>query len=197
MPRHPLTNFEIQKYYQNEPKFNDVYLRNKLPKIKDGTYMIKLDEYESIGTHMKAFYVNANNAVYFDSFVVEHVPKEIKKFIGNKDNIKNVYIIQTYNSIMCGYFCIEVIDFMLKSKGLLDNANLFSPNNYETNDKIILKYFQWLKRWKNYIALFAVSIENLENLKYYTSYKKQLFLLFAVSARIMKKNHLRYQKFLV
>ena len=104
--------------------------------------MIKLDEYESIGTHMKAFYVNANNAVYFDSFVVEHVPKEIKKFIGNKDNIKNVYIIQTYNSIMCGYFCIEVIDFMLKSKGLLDNANLFSPNNYETNDKIILKYFQ-------------------------------------------------------
>ena len=68
MPPHPLANFEIEKYDQNEPRFNDVYSRNNLPKIKDGAYVINLDEYESIGTHWIALYVNANNIVYFDSF---------------------------------------------------------------------------------------------------------------------------------
>ena len=61
MPSHPLTNFEIQKYYQNKPKFNGVYSRNNLPKIKDGAYIINLDDYESIGTHSIALYVNNNN----------------------------------------------------------------------------------------------------------------------------------------
>ena len=75
---HPLTNFEIQQYYQNEPKYNGVYSRNNLPKIKDGTYIINLDEYESRGTHWIALYVNAENVIYFDSFGVKHIPKEIK-----------------------------------------------------------------------------------------------------------------------
>ena len=87
-------------------------------------------------------YVNAKNVTYFDSFGVEHIPKEIKKFIGNKNIITNIYGIQAYDSIMCGYFCIGFIDFMLKGKSLLDYTNLFSPNDYEKNDKIILKYFQ-------------------------------------------------------
>ena len=138
---HPLTNFEIQKYYENEPKFNGVYSRNNLSKIKDGAYIINLDEYESIGTHWIALYVNAKNVTYFDSFGVEHIPKEIRKFIGNKNNITNIYRVQGYDSIMCGYFCIGFIDFMLKGKSLLDYTNLF-PNDYENNDKIILKYFQ-------------------------------------------------------
>ena len=73
MPPYPLTNFEIQKYYQNEPKFNDVYSRNNLPKIKDGTYVINLDEYKSIGVHWIALYVNAENVTYFHNFGVEHV----------------------------------------------------------------------------------------------------------------------------
>ena len=80
---HPLTNFEIQEY-ENEPKFNGVYSGNNLTKIKDGTYIINLDEYESIGTHWIASYVNRNNVTYFDSFGGEHIPKEIKRFIGNK-----------------------------------------------------------------------------------------------------------------
>ena len=63
IPPHPLTNFEIQKYYQNEPKFNDVYPRNNLPNIKNGAYVINLDGYESVGTHWIALYVNANNIV--------------------------------------------------------------------------------------------------------------------------------------
>ena len=86
--------------------------------------------------------MNAENITYFDSFGVEHIPKEIKKFIGNKNIIINIYRIQAYDSIMCGYFCIGFIDFMLKGKSLLDYTNLFSPNDYEKNDKIILKYFQ-------------------------------------------------------
>ena len=85
--------------------------------------------------------MNGNNIIYFDSFGVEHIPKEIKKFIGNKNMITNIYTIQAYNSIMCGYFCITFIDFMLKGKSLLDYTNLFSPNDYEKNDKMILKYF--------------------------------------------------------
>ena len=64
MPPHPLKNFEIQKYYQNEPKFNGVYSRNNLPKIKDGTYVINLDEYESIGAYWIALYVNASNIIF-------------------------------------------------------------------------------------------------------------------------------------
>ena len=104
-------------------------------------YVINLDEYRSIGTHWIALYVNAKNGTYFDSFGVEHIPKEIEKAIGNKNIITHIYRIQAYNSIMCGYFCTEIIDFMLKGKSLLDHTSLFSPNDYEKNDKIILKYF--------------------------------------------------------
>ena len=87
--------------------------------------------------------MNGNkNAIHFDSFGVEHVPKEIKNSIENKNIITNNYRIQAYNSIMCGYFCTEFIDFMLKGKSLFEYTNLFPPNYYEKNDKIILKYFQ-------------------------------------------------------
>ena len=79
---------------------------------------------------------------YFDIFGVEHIPKEIKKSIGNRSMITNIYRIQAYDSIKCGYFCTGLIDFMLKGKSLLDYTNLFSPSEYEKNDGIILKYFQ-------------------------------------------------------
>ena len=116
MPPHPLTIFEIQKYYQNEFEFTGVYSRNNLSKIKDGAYIINLDDYESIGTHCIAFYVNSENVTYFASFAVEHIPKEIRKFVGNKSIITNIYRIQAYDSIMCRYFCIGFIDFMFKVK---------------------------------------------------------------------------------
>ena len=90
MSPHFLNKFEIQKYYQNEPKFNGIYSRNNLPKIKDRVYVINLDEFKSIGTHWVALYVNGNNVIYFDSFGVEHIPKEMKKFIENK-NVTNIY----------------------------------------------------------------------------------------------------------
>ena len=95
MPPHPLTNFEIQKYHQNdsqrssknETRFNGVYSRDNLPKIKDGAYVINLDEYSGVVTHWIALYVLNNDATYFESFGVEHIAKKIKAFIGNK-NIK-------------------------------------------------------------------------------------------------------------
>ena len=87
-------------------------------------------------------YLNDNYVTLFDSFGVEHVPKDIKKLIGNKNITTNIYGIQSYDSIMCGYFCIGFFDFMLKSKGWLEYTNLFSANDYEKNDKTILKYFQ-------------------------------------------------------
>ena len=70
MPPHPLSYFEIRKYYQKEPKFNGAYSRNNLPKIKDRAYIINLDEYKSIGTNWIALHVNAENVTYFDSFGV-------------------------------------------------------------------------------------------------------------------------------
>ena len=116
MPPHPLTNFEIQKYYQNEPRFNGVYSRDNLPKIKDGAYVINLDEYSDIGTHWVALYIQNNDVTYFDSFGVEHIPKEIKTFIGNKNIKTNIFRIKVYDSIMCEYFCIRFINFIFEGK---------------------------------------------------------------------------------
>ena len=129
MPQHPSTNFEIQKYYQNEPRFNEVYSRDNLPnKIKDWPYEINLDEYSEIGTHWINLYVLNNNVTYFDSFGVEHIPKEIKKFIERSLIVTNIFRIQASGSVMCGCFCIGFINFKLKSKSLTDITNLFPPN---------------------------------------------------------------------
>ena len=140
---HPLTNIEINEYYKNEPRFNGVYTRNNLPKIiKKGAYVINLDEYANIGTHWIALFVKPKYTVYFDSFGVEHIPKEIKKFIGNKDIKANIFRLQAYDSIMCGYFCIEFINYMFKGKTLLEYTNLFSPNDFKKNDQTIKIIFK-------------------------------------------------------
>ena len=107
-------------------------------KIKDGAYIINLDEYSDIGTHWVALHVINNDVTYFDSFGVEHVLKEIKTFINNKNIKTNIFRIQAYDSVMCGYFCIGFIDFMFKGKTLIEYASLFSRNNFKKNDDIIL-----------------------------------------------------------
>ena len=94
-------------------------------------YVINLDEYSDIGTHWIALYALNNNVTYFDSFGVEHIPKEIKNFIGNKNIKANFLRIQAHNSVMCGYFCIGFIDFMLKNKSLTDFTNIFSQNDFK------------------------------------------------------------------
>ena len=102
MPPHPLTNFEIQKYYENEPRFNGVFSRDNIPKkIKDGAYLINLDEYAVAGTHWIALFCNRKELVYFKSFGVEHVLDEIKEFVGNKNIKADIFQVQTNNSVMC------------------------------------------------------------------------------------------------
>ena len=92
MPPHLLTNFEIQKYHQNKPRFNGVYSRVNLPKRKDKVYVISLDEYSDIGFHWVDLYVQNNNVTYFDSFVVDHISKEIKAFIDpSSSTITNIF----------------------------------------------------------------------------------------------------------
>ena len=119
------------KYYENESRFNGVYSRDNLPnKIKDEAYVINLDEHSDIGTHWIALYVKNNDITYFDSFGVEHIPKEIKAFIKNKYIKVNIFKIQAYDSIMCRYFCVGFIKFMLKGKSLTAYTNLFSLNNF-------------------------------------------------------------------
>ena len=143
LPFHPLTNIEIGEYYKTEPRFNGVYSRNNLPyKIKKGAYVINLDEYENTGTHWVSLFVNANKVIYFDSFGIEHIPEELNKFIGNKKIKASIFRIHAYDSIMCGYFCIEFINYMLKGKKLLDYTNLFSPNDFKNNDQVIKRIFK-------------------------------------------------------
>ena len=113
LPFHPLTNIEISEYYKNEPRFNGVYSRNNLLKtIKKGAYAISLGEYENTGKHWVSLFVKPKYTVYFHTFGVEHIPKEINKFIRSKElgptfnnDIKSsIFRIQAFDSIMCGYF---------------------------------------------------------------------------------------------
>ena len=116
-------------------KFNGVFSRNNLPKkIKD--------EYADVGTHWIALFYNRNENVYFNSFGAEHVPEEIKEFLGNKNIKTNIFRVQANDSVIYGCFCIGFIDFMLAGKKLTDYTCLFSPHDFKKNDNIILSYFK-------------------------------------------------------
>ena len=135
-------------YYQNESRFNGVFSSDNLPersfadKIKNGAYVINLDEYHDIGTHWVALYVNNKTVTYFDSFRVEHIPKKSRNLLSSDKNIiTNIFRIQAYDSIMCGYFCVGFIDLMFNGNSLTDFTNLFSPSDFKNNDNIILNYF--------------------------------------------------------
>ena len=108
---------------------NGVSSRDNLPnKIKNVAYGTNLDEYADVGTHWIALFCTEIEVIYFGSFGVEHIPKEIKKFILNKSIKANIFRIQSNNSIMCGYFCIV---FMFANKKLTDCTSLFSPYDFE------------------------------------------------------------------
>ena len=124
MAPYPFTNFELEKYYQNEPRFNSVYWRINLPKdiyIKDGTYVI------NVGTHWSALF---------------EFPEEIKEFVGNKNIIANIFRAQANHSVICSNFCTGFIDFMLAGKKLTNFTSMFSPYDFKENDDIILSYFK-------------------------------------------------------
>ena len=137
MSPHPLANYEIQKYYQNEPRFNGVYSGDNLPKIRDGAYVINLDEYSDIGTHRIAF-------TYKIMMLLILIVLEYNIF---QKKLKHLVVIETFifrkeahDIIMCRHFCILFNNFMLAGKTLTDFTNLFSPDNFKKKD-IILNYF--------------------------------------------------------
>ena len=105
-------------------KFNGVYSRNNLPKIKARGYVINFNEYKSIGTHWIALYVNDNNVTYFDIFGVEHILREIRKLIGNKNIVANIYRIQAYDSIIVHTFAALIaVSAKVKMKKYLKKKN--------------------------------------------------------------------------
>ena len=108
--------------------------------VKDGTNVVSLDEFKSIGTHWISLHVNGNNLRYLDSFGVKHISTEIKKNISNKNIKTNAFTIQP-NSIMYGCFCIGFVDFIFKDKSLRDFSNSFATRNFKKNDKVIMNYF--------------------------------------------------------
>ena len=136
-------NFEIMDYFKNIKGFNGVFFRINLPKLKNATYVINLDHSENTGTHWIVVFVKSNEVIYFDSFGVEYIPKEIMEKIKNSfKNIKsNIFRIQDNSSITCGYFCILFIEYVLNNL-LTDFANLFSPCDFKKNDEIIKSYFK-------------------------------------------------------
>ena len=128
--------------FKNVKGFNGVFSRNNLPKLENGAYVINLDHSENTGTHWIVIFMKNNEVIYFDSFGVEYVPKEIMEKIGNRNIKTNIFRIQDNNSIMCGYFCILFIGYMLNNKTLTHFTNLFSPWDFKKNDKMIKRYFQ-------------------------------------------------------
>ena len=113
-----------------------------LKKLKDGVYVINLDEYADAGTHWIASFCKKSEIVYFDSCSVELVPEEIKEIFGKKNIKVNIFRVQSNNSIMCGYFYIGFIDFMLAGKTLTGFTSMFSPYDFEKNASIIFDYFK-------------------------------------------------------
>ena len=121
-----------------------VYILEVIYQIKNkkGAYVINLDKCKNTGTHWIALFVKNNEAIYFDRFGIEHIPNEINKFIGNKNIKSNIFRLQACDSIMCGYYCIEFINYILKGKTLLDYTNLFSSNDFKKNDQVIKRIFK-------------------------------------------------------
>ena len=130
IPPHLLANIEIQKNYENESRFNGIYSRDNLSKnIKDGTRVINLDECAGVGTHWITLYISNNDAIYFNSFGVEHIPKEIKKFIGNKNMQTNILRLQANSSIMPRFLHWIYCFYALTQS--FDHTNLFSLYEFE------------------------------------------------------------------
>ena len=119
---------------------------------------MNLNRYE----HWIALYVNGDNVKYLYSYGVEYISGKNRKFIGNINIITINYRIQACDAIMCRYFCTGFIDFMLKSKSLLDYTNIFFANIYQNNDKVILKYFQ--------LNLYKLKYKNV--LQFCSKYRK-------------------------
>ena len=125
-------------YFNYEPRFNGIFSRNNLPRTKDGAYVINLNDKKSKGRNWVSLFIDRNLAVYFDCFALEYIPQEVLNKIKDKSITHNIFRIQDNGSIMWGFHCIAFIWYMLSGKF----TNLFSPNDYKKNDKMIYKYLK-------------------------------------------------------
>ena len=116
-------------------RINDVSSRNNLPTKKDAVYVINLNDKNSRGANWISLFIDRNLAVYFDSFGIEYIPKEVLRKVRDKSINHNIFRIQDNESIMCGFYCITFMEYMLYR--VYDYTNLFPPNEYEKNDKVI------------------------------------------------------------
>ena len=107
------------------------FSRDNLPRIKDGAYVINLDDKKSKGTHWISLFIDRNTAVYFDSFGIEYIMQEVLSNSKDKSITYNVFRIPDDDSVMCGFYCFAFMEYMLLGKTLLDYTNLFSPNDYK------------------------------------------------------------------
>ena len=108
------------KYFVNDCTFNGAFSRDNLPRIKDGAYVKKLDDKQNKGTHWVSVFINRNTAVYFDYFGIEYTPQEVLIKIKDKSIAHTIFTIQDHDSIVCGFYCMAFIEYMLARKTLLD-----------------------------------------------------------------------------
>ena len=106
---HPLSNIDITNYFNYKPRFHGVFSRNNLHRIKDGAYVMNLDDKKRKGTHQVSLFNVRNTAVYFDSFGIEDIPSEALKKIKDKSITCNAFRMQDNESILCGFYCIAFI----------------------------------------------------------------------------------------
>ena len=118
-------------YFVNNCRFNSVFSRGSLPRIKDRVYIINLNDKQSKEIHWASLFCDRNTAVYFDSFGIEYIPQDVLIKIKDKSITHNIFRIKCDDSIMCGFYCIAFIEYTITGKTLLDYANLFSPNDYQ------------------------------------------------------------------
>ena len=128
-----LSNIEINKYFNYGPKFNGVFLRNNLPRTKEGAYVINLHDKKSKATRWVSLSIDRDTAVYFYSVGIEYIPQEVLSKIKDEAITRNIFRIQDDDFIMCNHCCIPFIEYMFAGKALLDYTNLFSPKIHLKN----------------------------------------------------------------
>ena len=132
----------MTKYFNYERRFNGVFSRDNLPRMKDGVYVIILYDQQSKGTNWVSLFIDRNLEVYLYSFGIEYILPELLNKIKDKFNAHNIFRIQDDDSIMYRFYCTAFIEYTIAGKTLLGYTNLFSLNNYQKNDKVICKYFK-------------------------------------------------------
>ena len=137
-----LQQYRDFKYFHYKSRFNGIFSRDDLPKIKDGSDVTNLDDKQSKGKHWVSLFTERNEGVYFDSFGTEYSHQEVLTKTKDKPVPHNIFRIQSVDSIMCKFYCIAFIEHMIVEKFLLEQTNLFSPNDFGNNHKITYKYLK-------------------------------------------------------